>query len=181
MFASQAAGINPDFMCLSKGITAGYLPMGATLTTDKIYKAFYAPYRMKKTFFHGHTYTANPLSCAAALASLEVFKQENTLKQVENIIPYFHSRMETFRNLEYVGDVRYLGLVGAIELVKNKPTKQGFSFKERIGLKVYRQGLKHNLILRPLGNVIYLFLPLCIKKPELDDIIDKMYELLSKT
>lgn len=178
MFACDLAGVNPDFMCLSKGITAGYLTMGATLTTDEIYKAFYADYQKKKTFFHGHTYTANPLSCAAALASLDVFKQENTLEQVANIIPYFHNRMETFRDLKYVGDVRYIGLIGVVELVKNKSTKQGFSFNERIGLKVYRQGLKHNLILRPLGNVIYLFLPLCLKKRELDDILDRTYELM---
>jgi len=180
MFACDLAGVSPDLMCLSKGITAGYLPMAATLTTDEIYRAFYAPYQKKKTFFHGHTYTANPLSCAAAIASLDVFKQENTLAQVEDIMPYFHHRMETFRNLKYVGDVRYIGLIGVVELVKNKSTKQGFSFDERIGLKVYREGLKHNLILRPLGNVIYLFLPLCIKKRELDDIINKMHEVLRK-
>jgi adenosylmethionine-8-amino-7-oxononanoate aminotransferase len=174
MFACEyVKDIEPDFLCLSKGITAGYLPMAATLTTDKIYQAFYADYQKKKTFFHGHTYTANPLACSAAIASLKVFKEEKVLKRIKNIIPKFHESMDGFRNLEFAGNVRCLGLIGAIELVKDKKTKEGFGLKRRIGLEVYKRGLKRNIILRPLGDIIYLFLPLCIKEGELKDILKR--------
>jgi len=178
MFASEFVDCEPDFMCLSKGITSGYLPLAATLTTDKIYKAFYADYKERKTFYHGHTYTANPLSCSAALASLKIFEEERTLEKIKKIIPIFSSLLEKFRNLSFVGDVRHIGLIGAIELVKDKKTKMTFDFKERIGLKVYKRGLKNNLILRPLGNIIYLFLPLCIKKDELEDIAGRTYSVI---
>jgi len=179
MFACEyVKDIQPDFLCLSKGITAGYLPFGATLTTEKIYHAFYADYEKKKTFYHGHTYTANPLSCSAALASLEVFQSEHTLKKINQIIPFFHQQLESFRELPLVGDVRYLGLIGAFELVKNKNSKQAFSLKERIGFKIYQQGLKENLLLRPLGNIVYLFLPLCINKCQLSLILKKTFKVI---
>lgn len=178
MFACEFADINPDFICLSKGITSGYLPLAVTITTENIYKAFYADYNKKKTFYHGHTYTANPISCAAALASLEIFREEQTLEKIKKIMPLFHRRVEAFRSLPLVGDVRYIGLIGAIELVKDKKAKRVFDFKERIGLEVYRRALKKNLILRPLGNIIYLFLPLCIKKEELEDILERIYSVI---
>jgi adenosylmethionine-8-amino-7-oxononanoate aminotransferase len=179
MFACEyVENIAPDFLCLSKGLTAGYLPLAVTLTTDKIYKAFYADYREKKTFYHGHTYTANPLSCSAALASLEIFKEERTLKRLRKIIPLFYAAMEKFRDLPLVGDVRYIGLIGAIELVRDKLTKESFDFRERMGLEVYKRGLKNNLILRPLGNIIYLFLPLCIKRNEFEDVLDRTYAVI---
>lgn len=176
MFACEYAdNIAPDFICLSKGVTAGYLPLGITLTTDKIYKGFWADYRENKTFYHGHTYTGNPLSSCAALASLEIFEKEKTLDRLAKIIPLFYRGLEKFRQLPLVGDVRYLGLIGAIELVKDKHTKLPFDFKERIGLKVYKQGLKKKLILRPLGNIIYLFPPLSINKNELQNILNRAY------
>jgi adenosylmethionine-8-amino-7-oxononanoate aminotransferase len=178
MFACDYLKIEPDFLCLSKGITAGYLPLGATLTTDKIYKAFWADYQKNKTFYHGHTYSANPLSCSAALASLKIFEQEKTLEKIKETIPLFHQGLENLRKLTLVGDVRYLGLVGALELVKNKMTKETFSLKERIGLLVYKRGLEKNLILRPLGNIIYLFLPLSIKRNELSDILERTYAVI---
>ncbi|MCM8796476.1 MAG: adenosylmethionine--8-amino-7-oxononanoate transaminase [Candidatus Omnitrophica bacterium] len=174
MFAAEHAGVMPDFLCLSKGITAGYLPLGATLTTDKIYNAFYADYCQKKTFFHGHTYTANPLACSAALASLELFKREKTLLRINRVSSLFAKEMEFFRRLDFVGDVRYIGLIGALELVRNKERKEPFDFKERIGLKVYQKGLENNLVLRPLGNIIYLFLPLCVREKELNDIFKRV-------
>lgn len=180
MFASEyVENIKPDFLCLSKGITAGYLPLGATLVTDEIYQAFCADYVEKKTFFHGHTFTANPLACAAALASLKIFEEENVMEKVNEILPCFHSAMEEFRGLPFVGDVRYLGLIGALELVKDKDTKQGFDFKERIGFKIYQRALKKNLLLRPLGNIVYFFLPLCIRKRELRDILNRAYSLIA--
>lgn len=178
MFACEHAGVKPDFMCVSKGITSGYLPLGVTLTTNKVYRVFYADYEQKKTFYHGHTYTANPISCAAACASLELFKKENTLEKVNNLIPFFYEKLEDFRDLKFVGDLRYIGMIGAIELVKNKKTKQTFSLKERIGLKVYREGLKKGLILRPLGSIVYFFLPLCLKKHQLQKVLKKTFLII---
>jgi len=178
MFACNHVNIKPDFMCLSKGITSGYLPLGVTLTTDSIYNAFYDDYEKGKTFYHGHTYTANPLSCSCAVASLELFEREKTLDKLRNLIPLFYKGLEKFRDLAIVGDVRYLGLLGAMELVKNKETKETFSLKERIGLEIYKYGLKKKLILRPLGNVIYLFPPLSIKKRELEYILDSTYYVI---
>lgn len=180
MFACEHAGVKPDFICLSKGITSGYLPFAATLTTSKIYDGFYADYEKKKTFYHGHTYTANPISCAAALASLKLYDQENTLERANKIIPEFHERLENFRDLPLAGDVRYLGMVGAIELVKNKKTKEPFKLKERIGLEVYKKGLRRGLLLRPLGSIVYLYLPLSTGILELKTIMRRTLEILRK-
>jgi adenosylmethionine-8-amino-7-oxononanoate aminotransferase len=181
MFACEIAGIKPDLMCVSKGITSGYLPLGVTLTTDKIYNAFYADYKENKTFYHGHTYTANPICCSAALAALKVFEEEKTLEKVRNIMPLFAAGLERFRQLPAAGDVRYIGLIGAVELVKDKKTKKSFSLEERIGLKIYKAGLKRNLILRPLGNIIYLFPPLCVKRDELEDILGRTYSVIKSS
>ncbi|MFH1519404.1 MAG: adenosylmethionine--8-amino-7-oxononanoate transaminase [Candidatus Omnitrophota bacterium] len=178
MFACEYARVKPDFICLSKGITSGYLPLGVTLTTNKVYKAFYADYQKRKTFYHGHTYTANPISCAAALASLKLYRQENTLKKINKLIPVFHKKLEAFRDLALVGDVRYIGMIGAIELVKNKQTKKPFGLKKRIGLEVYQRGLQQGLILRPLGSIVYFFLPLCIKKSQIIEALDKTYRII---
>ncbi len=178
MFASDYINGNPDFLCLSKGITSGYLPLAVTLTTEKVYQAFYADYRKNKTFYHGHTYTANPVSCSAALASLKIFEEEDTLSRIKKITPLFHSLMDKFKALPLAGDVRYIGLIGAIELVKEKKTKKGFGAGERIGLEVYKRGLKKKIILRPLGNIIYLFLPLCIKRVEIEEVLDRTYSVI---
>lgn len=180
MFACEIAEVKPDFLCLSKGITSGYLPFAATLTTEEIFRAFYADYAERKTFFHGHTYTGNPLGAAAALASLEVFEEEKVLERAGELIPLFHKRLEEFGKLGIVGDVRYIGLIGALELVRDKSTKEPFPFEERAGWRVYRKGLRRNLILRPLGDVIYFFLPLCIKREELEDIMERAFAVLSE-
>ena len=172
MFVCEYVNAKPDFMCLSKGITSGYLPLGATLTTEKIYRAFYADRRKKKTFYHGHTYTANPVACAAALASLKVFEEEKTLKKLNKLIPIFHKRLEDFRRLPLVGDVRYIGMVGAIELAKDT---------RRIPQAIYAEGLKQNLILRPLDNIIYLYLPLCVGERGLETILQRTYNIIRTT
>ncbi len=179
MFACEHAGVKPDFMCLSKGITSGTLPLGVTMTTEKIYKAFYADYDKKKTFYHGHTYTANPIACAAALASLNIFKEEGTLEKAGETAKALRSGLERFRKLPIVGDVRQIGMIGALELVKDKKKKTPFGFEERIGLAIYKEGLKSNLILRPLGNIIYLFLPLSIKQQELNQILSSAYQIIA--
>lgn len=170
MFACDHVDIAPDLMCVSKGLTSGSLPLGATLATSDIFKAFYAPYEKFKTFYHGHTFTANPLACAAALASLEVFRDEKTLEKMKAPARLMSQRLEEFRGLRCVGDVRSLGLIGALELVSG--------VKKRIGLEVYKRGLKKNLILRPLGDIVYFFLPLCVKERELDDILDRAYSVI---
>ncbi len=179
MFACEHVSVQPDFICLSKAITSGTLPFAATLTTDKIYNAFYDNYEKFKTFYHGHTYTANPLGCAAALASLEIFEEEKTLKKLKTLIPIFHNSLEKFRPLNFVGDVRYIGMAGAIELVRDKKTKQLFDVKERIGRQIFQKALKEHLILRPLGNVIYLFPPLCITKTQLTDILQRTFKIIA--
>lgn len=178
MFACQHARIAPDFLCLSKGITSGVLPLAVTLTTDNVYRAFYANYAKIKTFFHGHTYTGNPIACACALASLDIFEKEQTLTQVKPVIKEFYAQLEKFHNLKYVGDVRMLGMVGALELVKDKRTKQPFSLKERVGMRVYKAGLEQGLLLRPLGNVIYFFLPLSINISDVKTIISRTYKII---
>ncbi|MDD5108441.1 MAG: adenosylmethionine--8-amino-7-oxononanoate transaminase [Candidatus Omnitrophica bacterium] len=179
MFAYEhVPEIKADFLCLSKGITSGYLPLAVTLTTQKICDAFYGDYELRKTFFHGHTYTANPISCSAGLASLKIFKEEKTLQKTRKLMPFFHRELDKFRNLDLVGDVRYIGFIGAIELVKDKKTKEGFGLKRRLGLEVYKRGLKYNLVLRPLGDIIYLFLPLCTSKAEIDDILKRTYSVI---
>ena len=181
MFACEHAGVKPDFMCLSKGITSGTLPLGVTVTTEKIYKTFYADYDKKKTFYHGHTYTANPIACAAALASLDIFKEEDTLNNVKERSGQLSQGLEKFRSLSAVGDVRQIGMIGALELVKDREKKMPFNFKERVGLRIYKEGLKRNLILRPLGNIVYFFLPLCIKKQELSYILDNTSEIIKSS
>lgn len=180
MFACQHADVEPDFLCLSKGITSGTLPLAATLTTRGIFDSFYADYSRKKTFYHGHTYTANPVACAAALESLSIFNREKTLDRMNKLIPLFNKHMESFRGLPFVGDVRYIGLIGAIELVKNKKTKQPFDFAKRIGMKIYQQGLKQGLILRPLGDVVYFYLPLSVTKFQLNKIFGKANRVFSR-
>ena len=178
MFACEHAGIRPDLMCISKGVTSGYLPLAATLATDEIYNAFYADYKEMKTFYHGHTYTANPLACAAAVASLDLFEKEHTLRNVASINAALGSFLHDISDLPGVGDTRSIGAVGAIELVKDKDTKEPYGIEERVGLDIYRKGLENNLLLRPLGNVIYFFLPLCVTGPELKDIFRRTGKVL---
>lgn len=179
MFACEYAGVEPDFMCLSKGITSGYLPLGATLTTNEIFKAFYDDYDKLKTFYHGHTFTANPLAQAAAVASIDLFAKEKTLERVPIINKKIKDFLNSILDMPLTGDVRDIGAIGAIELVKNKKTKEPFGIKERIGYDIYKRGIRHSLILRPLGNIIYFFLPLCLNEKECDDIFQKAKKVLS--
>ncbi|MFH1394610.1 MAG: adenosylmethionine--8-amino-7-oxononanoate transaminase [Candidatus Omnitrophota bacterium] len=180
MFASEHAEVSPDFMCLSKGITSGYLPLGVTLMTERIFNSFYDDFDKLKTFYHGHTYTANPISCAAAVAAVDLFKKENTLENVREIGIKLQAFLSTMAELAIVGDVRTIGAVGVMELVRNKDTKEYFSSTKRIGLEVYRLGLKKNLLLRPLGDIIYFFLPLSISQVELKDIFCRTAEVMHK-
>jgi adenosylmethionine-8-amino-7-oxononanoate aminotransferase len=180
MFASDYVDIQYDFMCISKGLTSGTLPLAVTLMTDEIYNAFYDDYSNKKTFYHGHTYTANPIACAVASASIDIFQDENVLEKIKPQIELLNQGLTAMKDLKLVGDIRTLGMVGAIELVKDKATKKTFSFNERIGYKIAQEALKNNLILRPLGNIVYLYLPLCTTQNDLKKILKKTHQLIKK-
>lgn len=174
MFACQHEDVTPDIMALSKGITAGYLPLAATLTTQEVYNAFLGEYKELKTFFHGHTFTGNPIACAAAIASLELFDQDRLLENLPGKIKYLKNRLELLLEHDHVGDVRCCGMVGGIELVKNKESREAYPWEERIGVKVCLEARKHGLFLRPLGNVIVAFPPLAISLQELEILMDGM-------
>ena len=170
MFASEWEDVSPDLLCLGKGITGGYLPLAATLATEEIFSAFLGEYKELKTFFHGHTYTGNPLACAAALASLKVFEEEKTLSA--NVFgpkaDRYREGMKRLELLDHVGSVRYRGLMGGVEVVKNKNTKDAYPFEERVGYQIIMEARKDGVMLRPLGDVIVLMPPLAISTEELD-------------
>lgn len=172
MFACQKAGITPDILALSKGISAGYLPLAATLTTRKVYDAFWGAYSDLRTFFHGHTFTGNPIACAAALASLDIFESEHLLDALVPKIAYLGERLQSLLKLPHVGDVRHEGMIGGIELVQDKETRQPYRWEDRVGVKVCLEARKHGLFLRPLGNVIVVFPPLSISLDELKLLLD---------
>ncbi|MBI5326828.1 MAG: adenosylmethionine--8-amino-7-oxononanoate transaminase [Deltaproteobacteria bacterium] len=175
LFACEHENVMPDFLCLAKGITGGYLPLAATLTTEKIYKAFLGEYTETKQFFHGHTYTGNPLGCAAAIANLNIFKKERTLQKLQPKIKLLSELLAGFKELPHVGDVRQKGLIAGIELVRDKKTREPFQTEERIGHKVCMEARKYGLIIRPLGNVIVIMPPLSITTAELQKMMDIIY------
>ncbi|UCG78702.1 MAG: adenosylmethionine--8-amino-7-oxononanoate transaminase [Nitrospirota bacterium] len=172
MFACEHEGIEPDILCLSKGITGGYLPLAVTVSTDDIYDAFLGEYSELKTFFHGHSYTGNQLGCAAAIASLEIFKQDDTLKGLQPKIEVFRKWMDKVIEFEHVGDARAKGLMGGVELVKDKKSKAEYPLEDRMGWKVVYKAREKGLLLRPLGNVIVIMPPLVITKEDLEQMLD---------
>lgn len=174
MFACDHAQITPDIMCISKGLTGGYMPMAITITTESIYQAFYGDYNDHIAFMHSHTYSGNPLGSAAAHGVLDVFEHQNILEGAKLKATYLTNRLE--ENLidnEYVGEIRHIGLIHAVELVESKQTKKGFDEALRIGYQIYKRALQKGLILRPLGNVLYFNPPLIINETELDEAIEK--------
>lgn len=166
MWACEHAGVAPDIMCVSKGLTAGYLPLALTLTTDKIYSAFYDEYTALKAFLDSHSYTGNPTTCALANATLDIFRDENVLAENEIKSQLIKEKIQEYLlDHPHVDGFRQLGMISAIELVKDKKTKEGFDWKDRVGYQIYRIALKHGVLLRPLGNVLY-FLPPYVITPE---------------
>lgn len=165
LFACEQAGITPDFMILSKALTGGYLPMAAILTTNNVYQAFYDEYTNMRAFLHSHTYTGNPLACAAALATLAIFSEDKVIEKNQRLAIKMGEATEHLKEHPYVGEVRQTGMVLAIELVKDKATKEPFAWQERRGLKVFEHAMQKGALLRPLGNVVY-FLPPYIITPE---------------
>ncbi len=163
MFACEQAGISPDFLCLSKGITGGYLPLSAVLITDDIYSAFYCDYESGKSFLDSHSYTGNTLACAAANATLDIFEEENILEKNRAHIELIAKYLEELKNLPHVKEVRQRGMIAAIEL-------EGFAPQRRVNLEIYRYALSHGVLLRPLGEVIYIMPPYIITKEQLEKI-----------
>jgi adenosylmethionine-8-amino-7-oxononanoate aminotransferase len=173
MFACEQAGVSPDFLCLSKGLTGGTMPLAATITTAEVYNSFLGDPDGGKTFYHGHTYTANPIGCAAALASLDLFGEEGVVDRVARLAPRLAEGVRALAGLPLVGDVRGIGMVAALELVRDKGTKEALPGTAPVFHGIRREGLRRGLFLRPLGNVVYLFLPEAVSREDLDDILDR--------
>lgn len=181
MFACEHAGISPDIMCLSKGLSAGYMPMSAVLTSEKIYDMFYGEYKEMRAFLHSHTYAGNAMACAIGNENIKIFEEENVLeknkvkgKLIEKLA------QEKAKDHPYVGEVRNLGMITAIELVKDKDTKEGFPWEDRVGYEIYRIALKKGLLLRPIGNVLYFLPPYVIEEKEIRFMVDKCFESINE-
>ena len=178
MFACEHEDVHPDLMCMAKGISAGYLPLAATLTTQTIFDAFAVSGDIHKTFYHGHTYTGNALGCAAALASLELFKENKILECMPQKIDLISQYFKRFAELPYVGDASHCGMVGRIELVKDKQTKEPFLFEERVGAKVCAAMRPKGAMMRPLGNVIVLMPAVAMDMETLTKLLDIIEDTL---
>jgi adenosylmethionine---8-amino-7-oxononanoate aminotransferase len=172
MFACQQEDVSPDFLCLGKGITAGYLPLAATLATTEIWNAFLGDYAASRTFFHGHTYGGNPLAAAAALASLDVFAEERTLERLPRKISRLTEHLARIAQMPHVGAVRQRGLIAGIEMVRDRASREAYPWAEQRGIRACRHARRAGVLLRPLGNVMVVMPPLCVSLDELDRICD---------
>ena len=168
MFACEQAGITPDFLVLSKALTGGYLPMAAVLTTDTVYQAFYDDYATLRAFLHSHTYTGNPLACTAALATLDIFEQDNVIEANKALAARMASATAHLADHPHVAEVRQTGMALAIEMVQDRTSRAAYPWQERRGLKVYQHALERGAMLRPLGNVVYFLPPYVITPEEID-------------
>ena len=174
MFACEHEGVEPDLMCVAKGITGGYLPLAATFATQQIFDAFLGEPWEGKTFYHGHTYTGNPLACASAIASLDLFEKKDLLRSVQKKTCALTGMLEELRNLRHVGDIRQKGYMVGIELVKDKGTREPFDPRRRVGAEICMAVRKHSVILRPLGDVVVMMPPLAMEEKDLRTIIDAL-------
>lgn len=173
MFACGHAGVTPDIMCISKGITGGYMPMAAVVVGDEIYSAFYADYNTGRAFMHSHTYCANPMACAAGIEVLNIFEEEKILEKAAENAKYFNMIIrEKMNDMPNVGEIRSIGLINAIELVKDKENKTPLDGSKRTGYMIYREALKMGVLLRPLGDVLYFNPPLTIEPSDMDFVTD---------
>ena len=172
LFACEHEGVHPDFLCMAKGLSAGYLPLAATLTTERIFEGFLGPISSLRTFFHGHTYTGNPLACAVAMASLDLFESKAVLENVNARAAQLAGRFETLRNHAHVGNIRHRGLMAGIEIVKDRATGEPYPGELRLGHQVILEARTRGAVLRPLGNTLILMPPLSITEDELDRLAD---------
>lgn len=172
MFAIEHAHVVPDILCTSKGLTGGYLPMSIAITNDKIYDAFYDDYGTHKAFVHSHTYAGNPLACAAALAVLKIMKRDHILEKAAEKAKYLYEKLEeALGGYRYMGEIRHIGLINAMELVEDRKTKKAFDPARRVGWHIFRKAMERGLVLRPMGDIIYFNPPLTITKEEMDKAI----------
>ncbi len=172
MFACQHEDVVPDIMAVSKGISGGYLPIAATITNSRVYEAFLGEYSELKTFFHGHTFTGNPLACAVALKSLDLFESDRLLDALQPKISLLAERLDGFIELAHVGDIRQCGLAAGIELVEDKESRRAYPWEQKIGVQVCLEARKHGIFSRPLGNTVVIFPPLVISDAELELLLD---------
>ena len=180
MWGCEHEEVVPDILCSAKGLTAGYLPLAATLTTDEIYETFLGDYRDFKTFFHGHTFTGNQLGCAAALANINLFEKTDLIRKIQPTIEHLKDRLQEFYTLDHVGDVRVCGLAAGIELVRDRVTKEEYPAAEKVGMQVCQEVLRNGAMLRPLVNVIVLMPPLQITITELDRLLKIVYNAIER-
>ena len=175
MFACEHDGVSPDIMVLGKGMTGGYLPLSATVTTEKIYEEFLGNHEEYKTFFHGHSYAGNPLSCAAAMGNLEAFRNRNTLEELSEKIEFFENELREFEGLAHVGDVRNKGFMAGIELVEDKATARSYDPARKTGWRVAEAALSRGVLIRPLGDVVVLMPPVGISREDLGELARATY------
>lgn len=180
MFGFEQAKITPDIICLSKGITGGYMTLSTILTTEDMYDAFYDEYEKLNAFLHSHSYTANPIACSAANATLDIFENKNTINSNKKLSSHMNDCFGSFKDHPNVSDVRQTGMVLAVELIKDKKRKIPYNWKERRGIKAYLHGLENNVLMRPLGNVIYFMPPYVINKKEITFVSDVMREAINE-
>ena len=180
LFASHHEGVQPDFLCVAKGLTGGYLPMAATLTTQKVFDAFLGEYAEFKTFFHGHSFTGNQLGAAAALASLDILQSEKSMRQRARLQNNLHAELQTLWSLPNVGDIRQVGLVAGIELVKDWRTREPFALRERAGIRVCEAMARRGVLTRPVGNVIVLMPPYCTTPAQLRKMISALADSVAE-
>ncbi|MBN1547996.1 MAG: adenosylmethionine--8-amino-7-oxononanoate transaminase [Syntrophaceae bacterium] len=176
MFACENEGVTPDILCLAKGISGGYLPLAATVTNEEIFEGFLGEFVEGKTFFHGHTYTGNPLACAVAIASLELFEKERIIANLQPKIAFLKEKLDEFRNLVHVGDIRQRGMMVGIELVADRETRESFPVADRVGHQVIMEARKRGVMIRPLGDVIVFMPHLGMSVEELDLLCRVTYE-----
>lgn len=174
--ATHAPGVRPDFMCLSKGLTAGTMALSAVLTTDDVYQAFYDEYASGKAFLHSHSYTGNPLACRVALETLAIFADQPVLENNRRLAAHLATRLAPLRDHPNVADVRQTGMIAAVELVRDKSTREPFPSADRRGMRVYLHGLTRECLLRPLGNVVYFMPPYVVTESEIDHLVDVAIE-----
>jgi adenosylmethionine-8-amino-7-oxononanoate aminotransferase len=176
LFACEQAGITPDFLCLGKGLTGGYLPLSVCLTNDEVYRGFYADYVELKAFMHSHSYSGNALACAAALATLDIFQEDDIIERNKQLAAHMARACARFADHPHVSDVRQTGMILALEMVADKATRTPYPWQQRRGLRVYRHGLERGALLRPLGDVVYFMPPYVISADEIDLLADIAWE-----
>jgi len=179
LFACEQGSITPDFLCLSKGLTGGALPLSAVLTTGKVYEAFLGDYAANNAFLHSHTFSGNPIACAAALASLAIFRDEPVLERNRKLAAHLAHRLEPLRHHPHVANLRQTGWIVAFDLVREKASGTPYAGAERRGLGFYRHALSRGVLLRPLGDTVYLLPPYCIDEGDIDLMVDVAFEAIN--